>query len=482
MFSSVRARLTLWYVSALGVVLIGSSLGVYFLLARSLYDRVDARLASTLEGSVSALQHLPKTQVNSDQAIIRTLEGLRFPNQTIGVLGADQQVIAQKTGSGGPPLIPPPSPLNASASIAFYEIPERESEGTDSESEADDGYRAAFQRVAGARPDAFYTVVVVQSLEPVYDQLELLQDLLLVAVPLILFLAGLGGWFLARRSLAPVVAMSERAQRISIENLDQRLPVINPRDELGRLAAAFNQLLARLNSSFTQQRQFMADASHELRTPLSAIRTASAVTLQQEERNTGEYREALSIIEQEARRLTRIVEDMFLLARADAGHPTLQNTHFYLDELLSDSARAAGVLAAQKDIALRNAPYPEAPFFGDEALLRQMMWNLLDNAIKHTPAGGKVGVALQATDGSYAITVTDTGPGIPSQARAHIFERFYRVDPARTREKTCPDGGAGLGLPIARWIAEAHHGSLELRHSDATGSTFAVTLPHTSSR
>src|SRR5262249_28390613 len=153
-------------------------------------------------------------------------------------------------------------------------------------------------------------------------------------IPVALVMAGLGGWFLARRSLQPVTAMSVRAQRIGAENLDERLPIGNPRDELGRLAAAFNDLLARLGNSFSQQGQFMADASHELRTPLSVIRTASAVTLEREDREKSEYREALDIIEHQARRLSRIVDDMFVLARADAGHPSLQVTNFYLDELV----------------------------------------------------------------------------------------------------------------------------------------------------
>ncbi len=476
MFSSVRARLTLWYVSALGVVLIVFSFGAYFLLARSLYDRLDARLASSLEATASALKHAPSVRPGHPDAILRALDELPFTNQTVAILDPNQRVIAQKSGPGGPPLQLPPAPLIASEKIGFYEIPESETEDPETDSVADDGCRGAFQRV-NLPPAGFYTVVVTESLEQLIDKLELLQSFLYLLVPLTLLLAGLGGWFLARRSLAPVVAMSERAQQISGENLDQRLPVVNPRDELGRLATTFNDLLARLNQSFAQQRQFMTDASHDLRTPLSAIRTTSAVTLQREDRDSSEYREALALIEQEARRLTRIVEDMFLLARADAGHPTLHITKFYLDELLAESARAAGVLASQKELQLQVSPLSEAPIAGDEALLRQMMWNLLDNAIKHTPAGGKVGVALESRDSEYVITVTDTGSGIAGEAKLHIFERFYRADPARTHVQTGSDGGAGLGLPIARWIAEAHHGRLELSHSDANGSTFVVNLP-----
>jgi two-component system OmpR family sensor kinase len=236
-------------------------------------------------------------------------------------------------------------------------------------------------------------------------------------------------------------------------------------------------LLARLGKSFSQQRQFMADASHELRTPLSVIRTTSGVTLERRERQQDEYREALAIIEQQARRLSRIVEDMFVLARADAGHPSLQITEFYLDELVAETVRAAAVLASEKAIALAARALPETPFRGDEGLLRQMMWNLVDNAIKFTPNGGAIHVDLGLRDSEYVITVADTGGGIAAEIQPHIFERFYRADRARSRTGTANDGGAGLGLPIARWIAQVHGGRLELRASTETGSTFEVVLP-----
>jgi len=467
-FSSVRSRLTLWYVGALSIVLIAFSIGVYVLLARSLYDRLDARLASTLQATVSAVKHALAEQ----DTVTRALQDLHFPNQTIAVLDEDGRVLAEKTGIAGPPLRLPPAPFSSSEEIRFYESPE-------SQSDADDSSRGVFQRVTDPRTAARYTVVVVQSLEALGDQLELLLEFLYIVVPLSLILAGLGGWFLARKSLAPVVAMSERAQRISVENLDQRLPVINPRDELGHLAATFNDLLARLSMSFAQQRRFMADASHELRTPLSAIRTASAVMLQQEDREQSEYREALTIVEQEARRLTRIVEDMFVLARADAGHPTLQKSNFYLDELIAESARAAAVLASQKHLHFETLPLPEAPFSGDEGLLRQMLWNLLNNAIKYSPDGGRVQIALESRSTHYVITVSDTGSGIPPELQTRIFERFYRVDQARAHTASATQSGAGLGLPIARWIAEVHGGRIELRRSDPTGSTFVALLPRT---
>jgi signal transduction histidine kinase len=271
--------------------------------------------------------------------------------------------------------------------------------------------------------------------------------------------------------------MSQRAQRISAKDLNERLPILNPRDELGLLAASFNALLARLASAFSQQTRFMADASHELRTPLSAIRMACEVTLQREERETTEYRDALTIVERQTLRLTRIVEDMFVLARADAEGPTLRISEFYLDELLTEIVRDAAVLATRKGLLLEPKLFPEALFRGDETLLSQMIWNLIDNAMKYTLRGGRIGFALEAHDAEYVFTVTDTGSGIPADSQPHIFERFYRADTARARVEMGETGGVGLGLPIARWIAEAHRGRLQLRSSDRSGSVFAIYLP-----
>ena len=239
----------------------------------------------------------------------------------------------------------------------------------------------------------------------------------------------------------------------------------------------FNALLARLEASFVQQRQFMADASHELRTPLAVMHTTADVTLHQPSRTEREYREALTIMGQQAQRLTRLVGEMSTLAHADAGHRPLHLQTFYLDELLTETARAVQVLAARTQVTLTTACVPDALCEGDEALLRQMVLNLLDNAVTHTPPAGQVALTLARHDGQYRITVTDTGSGIPADAQPHIFARFYRVDPARARTTTGAGSGAGLGLAIARWIAQAHHGTLTLAHSDTTGSIFVAVLP-----
>jgi signal transduction histidine kinase len=277
--------------------------------------------------------------------------------------------------------------------------------------------------------------------------------------------------------------MSETAARIGAANLHERLPVINERDELGRLAQAFNKLLARLDESFEQQRRFMADASHELRTPVAIVRGESEVALSRDGREAGDYRESLAIVHDEGRRLTHIVEDLFTLARADAGQNPLKLTDFYLDEAVAECVRAVRTLASGQGVSLdSNAPREEMPFRGDEELIRRMLLNLLDNAIKFTQPNGRVSVACETMGKEYVLMVSDTGVGIPVEAQSQIFQRFYRADKARSRTVTANShaaatSGAGLGLAIARLVAEAHQGKLELIRSDERGSVFVATLP-----
>ena len=310
-------------------------------------------------------------------------------------------------------------------------------------------------------------------------------EALFLVIPIALVIACAGGYFLARKSLAPVVAMSEKAARMGAQNLHERLPVLNPRDELGYLASTFNDLLERLTRSLEQQRRFMADASHELRSPVSIIRGEAEVALSQA-RTPEEYRGSLAIALDEARRLSQIVDDLFTLARADAGQYPLRPRDFYLEELAVECVRAARSMAAARGITLSYEPDGEMPIHGDEALVRRLTMNLLDNAIKYTPEGGKINVACQRAGNEYSLTVRDSGPGIPAEAQEKIFERFFRLDPARTQDRRAlgtvetaapATTGAGLGLAIARWIAEAHHGRLVLAQSDASGSTFAAFLP-----
>jgi heavy metal sensor kinase len=342
------------------------------------------------------------------------------------------------------------------------------------EGDADDRHRLAVRRVRIPPTDTPFIILASQPLEAVEDELKSLREILYFATPAALLLAGLGGWFLARQGLAPVASMARSARQIGAGSLDRQLPVANPRDELGQLATTFNELLSRLDAAFDEQRRFMADASHELRTPLSVMTTAAGVTLKKEHRDEDEYREALRMMGEQTRRLSRIVQDMFTLARADAGRYPLRERTLYLDDLLAEVARVGGMLASDRNVAIELTNLPEAAFHGDEDLLRQMLLNLVDNAVKFTPPGGVIRLGLERRGEWYRLSVSDTGPGIPAEARAHVFERFYRADKARSRAE---DGGAGLGLAIARWIAQAHDGDLELADPDGTGTTFVARLP-----
>jgi heavy metal sensor kinase len=293
-------------------------------------------------------------------------------------------------------------------------------------------------------------------------------------VLLVLLLASAGGYFLARKNLAPIASMNSQTQRISAENLSARLDVTNSRDELGRLATTINDLLARLENSFKEQQRFIADASHELRTPLAVLRGETEVALSKP-RTIDEYQQSLSLIQDEAEQLSRIVEDLFILARQPINtRAALSKERVSLNDAVRDCARAAQVLATQKGVRLKleNDP-PAIALNGDHELIRRLILNLLDNAVKYTPAGGEISLALTRENGNAEIVVRDNGVGIPESAQPRVFDRFYRVDKARARAM----GGAGLGLSIAQWIVEVHGGDITLLSAPGKGSTFTVVLP-----
>ncbi len=466
MFESVRARLTLWYVSALALILVVFGVTVYVMLSRALHRRVDEALRATLEISITSLTHDTQEGQSSQSAAQSTTAELSHPQQAMMIFDGAGQLLAEHPYEDDLHIRLPDLRAIPDEEVYLYTVTE--------EDDADDRHRLAVRRVRIPPADTPYIILASQPLEAVEDELESLREILYFATPAALLLAGLGGWFLARQGFAPIAAMARSARRIGAGNLERQLPVANPRDELGQLATTFNELLARLNAAFVQQRRFMADASHELRTPLSVMSTAAGVTLKKEHREEEEYREALQMMAEQTRRLSRIVQDMFILARADAGQYPLRKRALYLNDLLDDIARTGELLAADKNVTVELTNVTEAAFHGDEDLLRQMMLNLLDNAIKFTPAGGVVRLSLTRRADEYSLSVSDTGTGIPAEAQAHIFERFYRADKARSRGE---DGGAGLGLAIARWIAQAHDGDLELAASAHNGTTFIARLP-----
>jgi heavy metal sensor kinase len=266
--------------------------------------------------------------------------------------------------------------------------------------------------------------------------------------------------------------MAKQAHRITGSNLETRIEIDNAAEELAVLVTSFNQLLARLDQSFATMRRFVADASHELRTPVSVIRGEADVALSQE-RSPGEYRESLAVVLDESRRISLLVDDLLNLARADAGHVVLQTHDFYLNELLTECCRSVQGAANAHGLTLECLPGGDLQFTGDEQLLRRLVINLLDNAIRYTPSGGKVTAALADGATSVQLRVSDTGIGIAPGDATRVFERFYRTGEARSRQ----DGGFGLGLAIVRWIAESHRGTVECDSQPGHGSTFTVTLP-----
>jgi signal transduction histidine kinase len=328
-----------------------------------------------------------------------------------------------------------------------------------------------WRSVVRSYPAHRFYVEVRESLAPADHELDALRRALLVVIPLTLLVAGLLGFWVARRAIRPISEMAAQVQRIGGRRTGLELTVPGSNDELVVLARSFNALLSKLEATMAAERQFMADASHDLRTPVSILRTASQVVLQRETRSEEEYRECLEVIDAQTRRLSKMVDDMFTLARADTDGLSLSPARFYFDELVEECVTGAALLAQERQVGVRFEGPKEVEFEGDEKLLRQMLMNLLENAIGHSPESGQVRVRLDASPSELVVRVVDGGNGIPAADRERIFERFARLDPARSRP------GAGLGLPIARSIVEAHEGALCLEASDPGGSTFAARLP-----
>jgi len=469
MINTVRGRLTLWYVTVLALVLAIFGAAFYVLLSRALQARVDNGLLSLVEVSTRSLSNDLDEGQSIISAAMSAAAELATPEHSLLIFDPSGRLLAENHPKGDFQMRLPELRSIPEEKASLYTVTELGAAAAD--------YRVAARRVTIPPKNVTYMLLASQSLDAVEDELTLLRKPLLFAGSVALLLAGLGGWLLARKSLAPVVAMAGSARRIGAENLGQQLPVANSRDELGQLGATFNELLARLHTSFELQRRFMADASHELRTPLSIMRTTASVTLRKRSRGEDEYREAIQMMDEQSQRLSRIVKDMFILSRADAGHYPLNKSSFYLNDLLEEVARAGGLLAEHKSVAIEITNSTEAGFHGDEDLLRQMILNLVDNAIKYTPAGGVVRLNLIQESDNYMISVSDTGPGIPLEAQAHVFDRFYRASIERSHSEETVSDGTGLGLAIARWIAQAHDGALELSLSDHRGTTFIVKLP-----
>lgn len=317
-----------------------------------------------------------------------------------------------------------------------------------------------------------YLIEIGAPMDGVQAELKNWLVFLATMLPVVLAIALGGGFILVKRALLPVDRIAASAQRISSQNLSERLPVAQTGDELERLSIALNHMIERLDSAFQYSRRFVADASHELRTPLAVLH-GELETLVQQSEFTPEWRERLGSALEEVERLTQIVEGLFAISRLDAGEAATEWVPVDLAQLVAATTEQMALLAEDKEIKLACEASMGVCVEGDRARLKQVVVNLLDNAIKYTPEGGSISLHVEAQNGKAVLEVTDTGVGIPSESIGRVFERFFRVDTARSREA----GGAGLGLSIVKSICTAHHGRVSVSSEPGKGSRFRVELP-----
>jgi two-component system OmpR family sensor kinase len=450
---SIRTRLTLWYaaivivvLTAAGVAMVGAQTQLGLRRLDDELDRLSGTVLTVLANEIDEREDLA-------QAAKDATDEVGIKGRTVVILSADGRLLSS---SGEGP---------AAASLASLPAPSRFA------TVATPAGDIRMIAVSGTHAGRTYAIRIAASLSALAAERSALMEALGVGLSLALLLAGVGGWVIGRQALRPLVAMAQETSAMTTVTPEARVTLPQARDELGQLGRAFNGLLDRLEAAMSAQRQFMADASHELRTPVSVTRTTAQVTLGREHRTEQEYRESLTIVAEQAERLTRMVDDMFLLARADAHARPIERTAIYLGELLAECARAVRVLAEERGVEVRARGEQDVPFVGDEDLLRELLVNLLENGVAHTPPGGHVTVELSATNTSVEIAVTDSGPGVDRADRDRIFERFVRLAPSGAQT------GAGLGLPIARWISERHGGQLTLESSAPAGARFVVRLP-----
>lgn len=317
-----------------------------------------------------------------------------------------------------------------------------------------------------------YLIQVGTSLAPMEATLKQFFWSLLLLVPAGVLLAAAASWWMARKALQPVEGLAATAREISISQLDRRLPLRGSGDELDRLADTFNNVFAGLQRAVEQMRQFTAAISHELRTPLTALRGEAEVALLRAG-SPEDYRRVLASQLEEFDKLTHMINRLLILARAEGGEIALSRQPVNLAALARSLTEQVKPVAAAKEVALAVEGEDSVEVAGDAKWLESVILNLVDNAIKFTPSGGRVEVAVHTEDGQARLEVRDTGIGIPSEALPHVFERFYRADPSRSREVD----GVGLGLSLVRWIVEEHHGTVQVESQPGRGTCFTVRLP-----
>jgi len=432
---SFRLRLTLLYLGLFSVLFALFGVFVYGGIAKSLKARIEDTLAYEAETAAGIfLDEMSETHGDVEASAKEAVTAMKLHGDEIFVFEGNRVLAGKGAAARGEPQT------------------------------------SAFRDVSAAART--FRIVITASLRPVEDTTNAARRVILIGLPLVLGLAGVGGYLLAGRTLRPLNSMADQARRITDSSLHTRIEIGRAAEEMETLVASFNELLSRLDQSFEGMRRFVADASHELRTPISVIRGEADVVLSSE-RTPAEYRASLAVILDESRRLSRLVDDLLNLARADAGRVRLQVREFYLNELVHDCCRSAQALEGARQLTIECRPCDDLQYRGDEDLLRRLVMNLLDNAVRYTPPGGRISAALEPNGETIRLRISDTGIGIAPADSSRVFERFYRAGEARSRR----DGGFGLGLAIVKWIAESHHGTVDCASRPGKGSVFTVTLP-----
>jgi len=456
---SIGLRLTLSYLIIFAVAQLIFGVGMWFILRHNLYDIAD----DTLEGQIDDVKRFLEAQ-RRDASVAKLRE--EVTETYVLVHSGDYLQIQDEQGDW----------IYRSSFLEQHNLPALT---------ASQWQKASYEnRIVGGRSFRFLSDrvevygrrFIVQTAVPEGDilrTLRLFKQYLLIFAGLILLAASAVGYWLSRRALAPVDALTRTARSISGANLSSRLERLNTGDEVQRLSDTLNEMLARIETAFLGVSQFTADASHELRTPISLIRTEAEIALRKS-RDPAEYQEALSHILHEAERTSALVEKLLSLARADAGRESLDMRRLDLGDTVREVANdwhyvmATHQLRFTESLAAR-----DVCIAGDKTAVSRLLNILLDNAVRYTPSTGSVELALETKDETAVIAVRDSGIGISNEDRLRIFERFYRADKARSREL----GGAGLGLAIAQWIVEQHRGSITVVSSPGKGSEFIVELP-----
>lgn len=462
---SLRVRLTLWYGTALALILVVFSGVLYTVTAKGLRDQVDGDLREAADAAIRSLMQSQMGPIFDFEELSNKFPELAVLDKFFQILTPTGRIFIESPNIETR-YIPPSQPALTHA--------RRGEMWFDTVRNPDDPPLRIITVPIIVNGTLLNIVRVGRSLKPVEETLDRFLLVLLLTLPAGLVVALVGGWFLADRALRPVEGITLAAQRIAAGDLTQRLRVPATADEIGRLAATFNDMISRLDASFRQVRQFGTDASHELRTPLTVLKGETELALRRP-RGAEEYREVLESSLEEIDRMTRIVDELFFLSRADLGEVKMESLPVRLETLVEDMARQASMLGQDTKVEVVLGPVTPCTTLGDELRLRELLLNLMDNAVKYSRPGGKVELALDCDRSAARLTIRDQGIGIEPEALTRIFDRFYRSDSARAHVKK----GTGLGLSICKWIAEVHHGRIDVQSTVGHGSTFSVILPIT---